>query len=200
MNMAARMESTGARHRIHISSDTADLLRTAGKASWIETRKEMVDIKGKGFQRTYWVKVGNESSASTCSSSVKDEAEGIDYTGFSADLSEPGLPSNTQNTLIDLKIARLVEWNVAVLTQRLQAILHQQNKTGEIEPVVVKQLKTHVEGIAHMYRKNPFHNFEVSTRHMNMKGILVAKKYLLNADAFLLDLFTHPLSMPRMSL
>jgi hypothetical protein len=163
------MESTGEKNRIHISSDTAELLIAADKEGWIQKRKEMVDIKGKGSQRTYWVKVGTASSVST--GSVKNEEEDIDPTMFSAVVSEATVLSHMQNNLSDLKIARLVEWNVAVLTQRLQAILLYQNKTDEIDPVVVLQLKTHVEGIADMYRKNPFHNFEVSMRKVTLKWI-----------------------------
>ncbi len=193
MNMAARMESTGARNRIHISSDTADLLKTAGKASWIEIRKELVDIKGKGSQRTYWVKVGNECSESSCSGSVKDEIEGIDRNEFSTEASGASLVSRTQNTLNDSKIARLIEWNVAVLTQRLQAISRLRKQTDEIDPVVIKELKAHVEGIESMYRKNPFHNFEVSMERMNLKLIIccIGTKLLMNS-------FPHRCSMLHM--
>jgi hypothetical protein len=158
MNMAARMESTGAKYRIHISSETAELLRAAGKEGWIEKRKEMIDIKGKGRQNTFWVNFGADTSASTSASSSNDENDGAE------DLAHPvnrTKPSNVHNNLNEIKIARLIDWNVAVLAQRLQAIQQRYRHSIEIHPKVMEQLKAHVEGIAHMYRKNPFHNFEV---------------------------------------
>jgi hypothetical protein len=160
MNMAARMESTGAKYRIHISSETAELLRAAGKERWIEKRDEMIDIKGKGCQNTYWVNFNMVTPS--------DANDGSDGAGKSVDYINETKPSNAHNNMNATKIARLVDWNVAVLTQRLQAI-QQHHNSGEIHPKVIAQLKTHVEGIAHMYRKNPFHNFEVCIKRISRK-------------------------------
>ena len=49
------MESTGSPGRIHASEATAELLRVAGKQSWIIQRSEKVSAKGKGTLQTYWV-------------------------------------------------------------------------------------------------------------------------------------------------
>jgi Adenylate and Guanylate cyclase catalytic domain len=165
MNMAARMESTGVKHRIHISSDTAELLQAAGKENWIEKRKEMIEVKGKGFQNTFWVKLRAES-ASHGSASVTDGEEG---TAGIAEQSIPnafGRSSHTKDSTEDMKLARLVDWNVAVLAQRLRAIQQQYGGPDVIDPSVMAQLKSHVEGIAHMYRRNAFHNFEVCEQRM----------------------------------
>lgn len=163
MNMAARMESTGAKHHIHISSETAELLKAAGKGSWIEKRKEMVDVKGKGSQHTYWVKLCNENAASNSSASAKDGdvGGGVEHLEKETHFFNGRQPDSMQRTLDDMKIARLVDWNVAVLTQRLQAIQQFHHQSGEIQSNIINQLKAHVEGIARMYRRNPFHNFEV---------------------------------------
>jgi class 3 adenylate cyclase len=56
MNVAARMESTGVRKKIHLSKESADLLIEAGKENWIEPREEIVTAKGKGELKTYWLK------------------------------------------------------------------------------------------------------------------------------------------------
>ena len=48
MNLASRMESTGQPGRIQVSSDTADLLKAAGKDRWVTPRNTMVFVKGKG--------------------------------------------------------------------------------------------------------------------------------------------------------
>lgn len=52
MNTASRIETTGKRDRIHISSETAELLVEAGKSRWLVPRDEKVYAKGKGeFRR-----------------------------------------------------------------------------------------------------------------------------------------------------
>jgi class 3 adenylate cyclase len=48
MNTASRIETTGRTGRIHISQQTADLLKAAGKESWYIPRKDKVHAKGKG--------------------------------------------------------------------------------------------------------------------------------------------------------
>ena len=174
MNMAARMESTGARNRIHISSDTAELLKAAGKGGWIEKRKETIDVKGKGHLHTYWVKVSSESTSSSAhSGSVHEGADALTAIQAKKTLKDnksqenqiaPKMPPTT-NAVADKKIERLVDWNVSVLMQRLQAIQARRNDDEPIDPKVTTQLKQHVQGIAYMYRKNPFHNFEVSYLH-----------------------------------
>lgn len=67
MNTAARMESNGAPHKVHISSDTYDLLKQCGKAHWAVAREELVHAKGKGSVQTYWLKTMSEASSTTSS-------------------------------------------------------------------------------------------------------------------------------------
>lgn len=65
--LASRMESTGVTDRIQISQSTADILIGAGKEHWICPRDEIVEAKGKGTLKTYWLsprsqKLSNKSS------------------------------------------------------------------------------------------------------------------------------------------
>jgi class 3 adenylate cyclase len=55
VNTAARMESTGAKNKIQISQDTAELIIASGKPSWIKPRKDTVHAKGKGELQTFWI-------------------------------------------------------------------------------------------------------------------------------------------------
>lgn len=55
VNTASRMESTGERGKIQVSTATATLLNEAHKGHWCERRKEPVQAKGKGEMITYWV-------------------------------------------------------------------------------------------------------------------------------------------------
>ena len=48
MNTANRIETTGARSKIHASLETADLLIAAGKGDWVTQREDPVYAKGKG--------------------------------------------------------------------------------------------------------------------------------------------------------
>jgi hypothetical protein len=157
------METSGASNRIHLSSDTAEILMAAGKGSWIEKRKEQVNVKGKGPQTTYWVRVVQDAAAESArSGSVSND--GVVHPLVSADIDATKFAPQADldsRKIANTKIGRLVEWNVAVLTKRLQAIQLYRNRSDAIEPKVTEQLKRHVHGIALMYRENPFHNFEV---------------------------------------
>jgi class 3 adenylate cyclase len=62
VNTAARMESTGARNKIHISQATADLLLKANKTDWVEERESMASAKGKGLMQTYWMSLMDTAS------------------------------------------------------------------------------------------------------------------------------------------
>jgi class 3 adenylate cyclase len=76
MNTASRMESNGMADRIHVSEETANLLRKAGKAHWITQREDKIVAKGKGEMQTYWVNASSKalsSSATSCSS--EDDGE-----------------------------------------------------------------------------------------------------------------------------
>ena len=55
VNTTARHESLGKPGRIHISKQTAELLKTAGYHDWIRPRKHKVTAKGKGQLETWWV-------------------------------------------------------------------------------------------------------------------------------------------------
>lgn len=166
--MAARMESTGARNRIHVSADTANLLKSAGKSNWIEKRRESIDVKGKGRQETYWVKISSKSASSTRSESTDSECALVEDPSSklrvletqAGDKAGTPLAGSMRPTTLSKKVGRLVEWNVAVLKQRLVAIQVQRNGTDKIDDKVEQQLKQHVSGIASMYRTNAFHNFE----------------------------------------
>lgn len=164
--LAQRMETSGSPNRIHLSSDTAEILLTAGKGGMIEKREEQINVKGKGPQTTYWVRVAQDRPAGSKSSESASNDGGSIHRLVSADVDETefkavGMPAYQLSRNVSPKIFRLVEWNVAVLTARLQAIQLHRNRSDLIDLRVIDQLQRHVHGIATMYRDNPFHNFEV---------------------------------------
>lgn len=118
--LAARMESNGQRDCIHISSDTAELLRAAGKSSWIEPRTDIVSAKGKGLMRTFWIKIaanGSTSQNSSRGSADQGPSEDVDFV------------EGDRHVTVKLskKTNRLVEWNVEMLLKLLKEIVARRN-------------------------------------------------------------------------
>ncbi len=64
VNTASRMESTGLRNRIQVSSDTAAHIEKAGKQTWLIPREDLVSVKGKGDMKTFWLAVDECNSSS----------------------------------------------------------------------------------------------------------------------------------------
>ena len=69
VNTAARMESNGSPNRIHVSESTAQLIKAAGKGSWITKRQDLVFAKGKGEMQTYWCEPKSSGSVYSYTSS-----------------------------------------------------------------------------------------------------------------------------------
>ena len=112
MNTAARMEQTGKPGRIQLSADTAKLLRDAEKESWLEERKDVVPVKGKGNMHTFWLKLlrGSDDSL-TKSSSMRSMS------------SETALTNDMKAVELSVgKLKRLISWNSDVLSRHLKQI------------------------------------------------------------------------------
>lgn len=120
VNVAARVESTGLRNKVHLSSDTADLLMAAGKEHWLKKRAELVSGKGKGSMQTYWlqspgeINTENDAEEATLLSKIVNK-------NISLDDLEDALPP---------KVKRLVSWNVEILKKLLQQIVAKKNCSG----------------------------------------------------------------------
>jgi class 3 adenylate cyclase len=128
MNTASRIESTGERHRVHISKQTADLLIAAGKTHWVKPRDETIVAKGLGELETFWLVLGKERSEEGTSLTTSDAGNSF---------REP--ISSTESGLSSQKMTRLIEWNVDVLLRLLKQIAAA--KSG-------KPSKPHAEDVA----------------------------------------------------
>ena len=115
VNTAARIESTGLKDRIHLSQETADLLKEAGKDKWLIPRTDLVHAKGKGEMKTYWL-------ASNNGEVPKDRGTKTAVANVSKAKStkKTTIPSNTQ---MSTKVNRLIDWNVDVLKRLLRLIV-----------------------------------------------------------------------------
>ena len=67
VNTASRMESTGEKSRVQLSSTTASILRENGKGHWLRPREDLVEAKGKGKLQTYWLEsdCGQQSTSTS---------------------------------------------------------------------------------------------------------------------------------------
>lgn len=78
VNTASRMESNSLPGRIHVSAETAELLRAANKGTWVTPREGGIEAKGKGRLETFWAvpkRSRSSISSSVFSSGVSIESE-----------------------------------------------------------------------------------------------------------------------------
>ncbi len=61
VNVANRMESTGLPERIHLSDDTYK--RLTNREQYVFEERGEIDIKGKGFMRTYFLLNGKSNQS-----------------------------------------------------------------------------------------------------------------------------------------
>jgi len=201
VNTAARMESTGEPNKIQVSQQTADLLMSAGRESWLTAREELVSAKGKGQLKTYWLTRSRNRSNSTKSDISSDLDKSL------------RLVSSTP------KIQRLIDWNVSIFTALLEEIVALRHSTVErtlkteviksvsghkkyirdevvetivmpdyssttvrsirtfnIDPKAIMQLRDFITQIANFYHaENDFHNFEHAS-HVIMSTVKLLQR------------------------
>lgn len=64
----SRMESNGVPGRIHVSTATADHLKSSGKEGWLTAREEKIVVKGKGEMSTFFVLIPANTATTNTSS------------------------------------------------------------------------------------------------------------------------------------
>jgi hypothetical protein len=136
MNMASRIESSGMKNKIHLSRDTAMLL----KPHLVIKREDTVTLKGKGEQETYWYNIQHRSSdgsrtssndsyfdsnTSSCPEPLLD-MEVWEGTSLEGVLGLSKVNSNTE---------RLILWNVDMLKPILGSIIAKRSKANQSEEI-----------------------------------------------------------------
>ncbi|CAB9501720.1 Receptor-type guanylate cyclase gcy [Seminavis robusta] len=112
VNTCGRIEGSGMSSRIHCSKETAELIKTAGKESWLEKRPEPIELKGKGRLETFWVTVRNDRAGSVHSNNVLSNEKLV-----------PTASYNKSIHGLDEKTSRLIDWNVESLLRILRQIV-----------------------------------------------------------------------------
>jgi hypothetical protein len=108
VNTASRIESSGLPNRIQLSEETAALLVAAGKHHWVEPREEVVQAKGKGELRTFWLVMHKESD--TLSTTSSDKLESTNKPSKVAAIATVD-DEELRLSLSRSRTERLVEWN-----------------------------------------------------------------------------------------
>jgi len=131
VNTAARMESHGVRNRIHASSETAGLLKAAGKSQWLVPRRDAIEAKGKGKLETFFIDIARQSTGSQKSGkSATSSSEG------SVQLNMPHVQESLCNRAgtgvipdgkISPQLQRRIQWNSDILLRMLQQIVARRN-------------------------------------------------------------------------
>ena len=111
VNTAARMESTGVKGCIQVSSATAEALRIDHKGSWLTPRSDSVVAKGKGVMSTYWL-------------ALKKAGQSVSSDEDFADLEDNVLSrSSRAASVMDQKEARVVEWVCDILLKQVKKVV-----------------------------------------------------------------------------
>jgi hypothetical protein len=122
MNTASRMETTGIPDKIHLSEQTAQLIKEAGKGAWIYQRGETVVAKGKGELLTYLLHerfVGGRVANSRSSAS-----DSLDETmGETSECSDPEPTKNRDRT------ESLIKWASDLLLHFLKRTTRREDCT-----------------------------------------------------------------------
>lgn len=141
VNTASRMESCGVRNKIHISNDTAEHMRTAGKQHWLVKRDEKVVAKGKGEMETYFLELKVQSSGSATSKSTNNsESESNQANNMDASLKSLAIKDGLGRqdgpqvrTKLSSKANRLVKWNVEIISRLLKQVIARRNETNQVD-------------------------------------------------------------------
>ena len=102
VNTAARIESTGTRGRIHLSEQTANLLKLSGCEAWFQPRRDVVSAKGKGRMTTFWL---NQNTAEVSS------------------LNRSSLHNSREDASLHERLERCIDWNTELLVGLLKKVV-----------------------------------------------------------------------------
>lgn len=127
VNTAARMESNGARAKIHISEQTAEYLANAGKEDWYIPRADKIIAKGKGELQTYWLHTKKCSKEMSDVSLNEDSFDVGDWLDLPPELfssqANLGFSTNKIRECLSEQNQRLADWNSNQLLQLLDNVV-----------------------------------------------------------------------------
>ena len=126
VNTASRVETTGMRHRIHLSESTADLIVAAGYGDWVVPREDAVTAKGKGQMKTFWLKhrLPNETAD-------KEEEKEVEKEEEEPEFEEEDEEQTEDEKALQARTQRCIDWNTDLLLKYLKEIVAHRNALRE---------------------------------------------------------------------
>ncbi|GAX15863.1 hypothetical protein FisN_2Lu430 [Fistulifera solaris] len=141
VNTASKIESSGSRNRIHLSTETASLLDAAGKGHWLRKREDVIRTKVKGDMQTYWLEVKAPSIAPTGSSASDGQSEESMSPTEAKKMEQEKAAKKEEKAkskadMDEDKLRRLVDWNSDVLARLLRQIVAHRNAIKKLRGTV----------------------------------------------------------------
>jgi hypothetical protein len=126
------MESSSQPNKIQVSQKTAELVVEAGKGHWLSARKDLVNAKGKGLLRTFWLNPKRSNTSDSVVSSIDDVATDSDDSWTKvrdAKKMEPkSKPFSAAGEISAEKLQRLIDWNVQIFEDMLKPIVQKKRQ------------------------------------------------------------------------
>eukprot|EP00526_Cylindrotheca_closterium_P003919 CAMPEP_0113631220 /NCGR_PEP_ID=MMETSP0017_2-20120614/16224_1 /TAXON_ID=2856 /ORGANISM="Cylindrotheca closterium" /LENGTH=1165 /DNA_ID=CAMNT_0000541721 /DNA_START=11 /DNA_END=3511 /DNA_ORIENTATION=- /assembly_acc=CAM_ASM_000147 len=135
VNTCARIETTGTKNKIHVSKETAELLKKSGKTHWVTARGDKVTAKGKGELETFWLNNirGAETKSAISGSSASDDLKLTkieEHEKPTKSVTPSETIENKSQAQNEKKLDRLVNWNVDVLFTLLKQVDERRHADG----------------------------------------------------------------------
>ena len=160
VNTAARMESTGAKNKIHLSAETAELIRSAEyKDIWTSPRKEQIEAKGKGKLQTHWLAYTDQGGRSVSSSGTSVNTADISSGDSAGRGIEPSMRSSLSNPEVEetlciemledseqKKLDRSIDWGVDILQRLLKRVVAMRGGMDKSLRMRKKPMPSHGDG------------------------------------------------------
>ena len=146
------------RCRIQISQSTADRLKATGKGAWIRPREDLVEAKGKGVIKTYWLASRPNATAKKARRSSLEKTNEVflsrrsqfqnrggtsssEGSVFTEDEDAFGRSSNTSTAFEipaealseDRHRRRVINWQTELLIKSLKLIVARRSQTLEVD-------------------------------------------------------------------
>ena len=119
VNTASLIERTGEKGRIHVSEETAKILKESGRQNWLIPREgDKIRATGKGELSTHWLDVGKKAWRMRRRLSLSEKSSGGDSCTQGLDLA----------AFVDTgRKSRLIDYNVELLLRLLKQIVARRN-------------------------------------------------------------------------
>eukprot|EP00934_Nitzschia_sp_Nitz4_P002089 Nitzschia sp. Nitz4//scaffold18_size181773//131592//134526//NITZ4_001933-RA/size181773-processed-gene-0.62-mRNA-1//-1//CDS//3329540065//2089//frame0 len=196
VNTAARMESTGASNKIHVSAETAAFVRDAEDEELsVVPREDAVEAKGKGVLSTFWLVYADSRSRSNSFASQSSR--------YDADTKSQGSLDNvaTEVHLEDTeqkKLDRSVIWTTDVLLNLLrQVVAMRGNAVSEAHAAdnyVLKGAKRPLDEVVDIVDIVDLHSQQKLLNHTGPKSVKIPEAAANQLRSYVLEIAStyHP--------